>query len=446
MGSNQPMRACDVLVVGGGAAGLSAAVAAAQAGAHVLIVEREHELGGILQQCIHNGFGLHRFGEELTGPEYASRDVRQVEASDCIDVELDTSVMSLAEGEGGRIVATISGQHAGYARVDCGAVVLACGCRERNRGNINIAGTRPAGVWTAGTAQKLVNCDGALVGREVVILGSGDIGLIMARRMTWEGAHVICVCELASEPGGLRRNIAQCLDDNGIPLYLSTTVTQVFGSPRLTAVELTQVDPKTFAPIPGTQRIVECDTLLLSVGLIPENDVAETIGVQIDRATSGPAVDERYQTSVAGVFVAGNELHVHDLADYVSEEGAEAGRAAAEYALGGCAGTPSHEGVRGIEVVAGECVGSITPQRISAGADGAVVRLRSRARIEGAELVVSCDDRVIRRLRRQIVVPSEMQTIKLRPADLDRIRCCVGEDGVARVSVSCVEAKRGGGA
>jgi len=443
MGSTtESPRACDVLVVGGGAAGLSAAVAAAKAGAHVLVVEREHELGGILQQCIHNGFGLHRFGEELTGPEFASRDIREVEASDLIDVELDTSVVSLAAGPDGGHVATISGPRVGYTRVACGAVVLACGCRERNRGNINIAGTRPAGVWTAGTAQKLVNCDGALVGREVVILGSGDIGLIMARRMTWEGAHVICVCELASEPGGLRRNIAQCLDDNGIPLYLSTTVTQIFGSPRLTAVELSEVDPKTFAPIPGTQRIVECDTLLLSVGLIPENAVAETAGVEIDRATSGPSVDERYQTSVPGIFVAGNELHVHDLADYVSEEGAEAGRAAAEHALAGNGAQASPEGA--IVVSAGECVGSITPQRISFDADAAVVRLRSRARIEGAELVVSCGDQVIRRLKRQIVVPSEMQTIKLRPAELDQVRGLVGADGVARVSVSCVEAKRGG--
>lgn len=442
MGTNGAhMRACDVLVVGGGAAGLSAAVAAADAGAHVLIVEREDELGGILQQCIHNGFGLHRFGEELTGPEFASRDIRLVEASDLIDVELETSVMSLDEGDDGRLVATISGPRMGYARVSCGAVVLACGCRERNRGNINIAGTRPSGVWTAGTAQKLINCDGALVGREVVILGSGDIGLIMARRMTWEGAHVICVCELAPEPGGLRRNIAQCLDDNGIPLYLSTTVTQVFGYPRLTAVELSEVDPATFRPIPGSQRIVECDTLLLSVGLIPENAVAETIGIEIDRATSGPTVDERYQTSVPGVFVAGNELHVHDLADYVSEEGEEAGRAAAEHALRGGGAV---DGGRPIAVSAGECVGSITPQRISATADSAVVRLRSRARIEGAELLVMCGDEVIRRLRRQIVVPSEMQTIKLRAAELDRIRELAGEDGVARMSVSCVASKRGG--
>ncbi|MBQ6411215.1 MAG: FAD-dependent oxidoreductase, partial [Atopobiaceae bacterium] len=230
-------------------------------------------------------------------------------------------------------------------------------------------------------------------------------------------------------------------DDNGIPLYLSTTVTQVFGNPRLTAVELSEVDPATFRPIPGSQRIVECDTLLLSVGLIPENAVAETIGIEIDRATSGPTVDERYQTSVPGVFVAGNELHVHDLADYVSEEGEEAGRAAAEHALRGAGAV---DGGCPIAVSAGECVGSITPQRISATADSAVVRLRSRARIEGAELLVMCGDEVIRRLKRQIVVPSEMQTIKLRAAELDRIRELAGEDGVARMSVSCVALKRGG--
>ena len=421
---------CDVLVIGGGAAGLSAANSAAEAGATVLIVEREDELGGILNQCIHNGFGLHRFGEELTGPEFAGRDIERVQASDKISVELSCSVLSLAHGENGRIDATISGLEQGLAHVDAGSVVLACGCRERTRGQINIAGGRPSGVFTAGSAQKLINIDGALVGRKVVILGSGDIGLIMARRMTWEGAEVLMVCELASEPGGLRRNIAQCLDDNGIPLYLSTTVTQVFGKSRLEAVELADVDPATLRPIPGTERRVECDTLLLSVGLIPENEVAKTIGVDIDRATSGPAVDESLETNVPGIFVAGNELHVHDLADFVSEEGEQAGRNAAAYALG-----TRNAGTREIEVVAGENVGAITPQHIRDTSEGVTIRFRPRSRVEGAQtLVLDANGNTIKQARAMIVVPSEMQTVVLKPEDLE------GLD--TKIEVRCIEAPK----
>lgn len=427
---------CDVLVVGGGAAGLSAAGAAADAGAEVIVVERESRLGGILNQCIHNGFGLHRFGEELTGPEFAARDVERVEASDKVTVMLETSVLSLVPaGAGGRIAATVVGQATGLAHVSCGAVVLACGCRERTRGQINIAGGRPTGIYTAGTAQRYINIDGALVGRRVVILGSGDIGLIMARRMTWEGAKVLCVCELASEPGGLRRNIAQCLDDYGIPLHLSTTVTQVFGSTRLEGVELADVDPSTMRPIPGTERRVDCDTLLLSVGLIPANEVAKTAGVDIDRRTSGPSVDENLETNVPGIFVAGNELHVHDLADYVSEEGEQAGANAAAYAR---ASRPDVLPAAGeLPVTCGENVGSVTPQRFSADAPALTMRLRSRSRVQDAQIVIKSGDVLVKRARRRIIVPSEMQTVKLTAADL--AKC---QEGLV---VSCVAWEKDGG-
>ncbi|MCH4054217.1 MAG: FAD-dependent oxidoreductase [Atopobiaceae bacterium] len=420
---------CDVLVVGGGAAGLSAANAAAYKGAKVLIVEREGELGGILNQCIHNGFGLHRFGEELTGPEFANKDEVKVEANPSIEVELGCSVLELAH-DGNHLRATVSSEALGLAHVSCGAIVLACGCRERTRGQINIAGGRPAGVYTAGSAQKLINVDGALVGKRVVILGSGDIGLIMARRMTWEGAKVLMVCELASEPGGLRRNIQQCLVDNDIPLYLSRTVTQVFGHDRLEAVELADVDPATMRPIPGTEQRVECDTLLLSVGLIPENELAKTIGIRIDRATSGPAVDESLETSVPGIFVAGNELHVHDLADYVSEEGEVAGRNAAEFALG-----ERKAGTADIEVVKGENVGGMTPQHVTGSAEGVTIRFRPRKRIQGAEIRVTSAGELVKRARRMIVVPSEMQTIELSADDMAKV--------TGPIEVSCTPVANG---
>lgn len=423
---------CDVLVIGGGAAGLSAAASALEKGAKVLLVEREDELGGILNQCIHNGFGLHRFGEELTGPEFAARDIRRVENHENVEVLLGTSVISLEHEDNGRIRATLTSLETGLVHASCGAVVLAAGCRERTRGQINIAGGRPSGVFTAGSAQKLINIDGALVGKRVVILGSGDIGLIMARRMTWEGAKVLMVCELAAEPGGLRRNIAQCLDDNGIPLYLSRTVTQVFGKDRLEAVELMDVDPATMQPIPGTETRVECDTLLLSVGLIPENEVAKTIGVEIDRATSGPAVDESLATNVPGIFAAGNELHVHDLADFVSEEGEQAGANAADYALGKRAETPVS-----IEVVAGENVGSITPQRIQNISEGVTVRFRPRSRVEGAQtLILDADGNTIKQARSLIVIPSEMQTVQLKPADLEGV--------TGKIEVKCIAAPKKG--
>lgn len=417
MDNVQRVSQFDVLVVGAGAAGLAAATSAAQQGASVLVVEREAAPGGILSQCIHNGFGLHRYGEELTGPEYAAREIASLhKEDDAIQVLTDTAVLALKR-EGKFIQATLVSAERGMQVLTFGAVVLACGCRERSRGEIGIPGTRPAGVYTAGCAQKLCNIDGIRPGSRVVILGSGDIGLIMARRMTWEGAKVLCVCELASEPGGLRRNIVQCLDDNNIPLLLSTTVTAIKGSPRLEAVELSDVDPVTKQPIHGTSRLVECDALLLSVGLIPDNTLAKGLGAAIDPGTKGPKVNEHLQTSVPGLFVAGNELHVQDLVDYVSEEGTVAGISAALYALGK---TENNE-EEPLTVVCGEGVAQIAPQLITQRDKKVTLRLRSRARIENAQICVVCNNKTIRSVARRIVVPSEMQEIVLRPTDLEQI-------------------------
>ncbi len=408
-------KRCDVCVIGGGAAGLSAAVAAAENDASVIVIEREDILGGILQQCIHNGFGLHRFGEELTGPEFAKKDADKVNALENVDVELKCSALSVEHTEDGRHVVTVVSETAGLMKIDCAAVVMAAGCRERTRGQINIAGGRPSGVFTAGSAQKLINHDGALVGKKVVILGSGDIGLIMARRMTWEGAEVLCVNELMSEPGGLRRNIVQCLDDYNIPLNLSTTVTRIIGKDRLEAVELADVEPGSFKVIPGTERIVECDALLLSVGLIPENAIAEAAGIEIDRATAGPVVNEELETNIPGVFAAGNELHVHDLADFVSEEGTVAGAAAARYAKG-----IKRETHHAIEVKVGENVGNVTPHHISDSREDVVFRLRSRKKLEGAYVQFVSNGEVIKQVKKMIIVPSEMLDIKLTPKVMEQ--------------------------
>lgn len=408
-------READVLVVGAGAAGIAAATSAAQSGASVLIVDRDEIVGGILNQCIHNGFGLHRYGEELTGPEYAARELATLSENSNIRVATKTAVLALGQAEEG-LEATLVSEQEGLRHAMFGAIVLACGCRERTRGEVGIAGTRPAGVLTAGCAQRLCNIDGVLPGSRVVILGSGDIGLIMARRMTWEGAQVLCVCELASEPGGLRRNIVQCLEDNNIPLYLSTTVTAVYGSPRLEAVELSDVDPATHRPIPGTSRIVECDALLLSCGLIPDNNLARGLGAQIDPGTKGPLVNEHLATSVPGLFVAGNELHVHDLVDFVSEEGTQAGASAAAYALGN-----APQAQEAFCVAAGAGVSQLAPQRITSTSADVTLRLRSRARIENARMSVKCGDVTIRSVKRRIVVPSEMQEIVLRASDLAQV-------------------------
>ena len=332
------MKTCDLVIIGGGPAGLAAALGARKQGIKdILIVERDKELGGILNQCIHNGFGLHTFKEELTGPEYAGRYIEQVKDAG-IPYVTDSMVLSIqsmsqykSSLQADKVITMVSRKE-GIIQIQAKAVILAMGCRERPRGALNIPGYRPAGIYSAGTAQRLVNMEGYLPGREVVILGSGDIGLIMARRMTLEGAHVKVVAELMPYSGGLKRNIVQCLNDYDIPLKLSHTVVDIHGKERVTGITLAKVDEKG-KPIPGTEEEYACDTLLLSCGLIPENELSRELGVELNPVTSGPVVDESLETNVPGVFACGNVLHVHDLVDFVSEEADRAGTCAARYIL-----------------------------------------------------------------------------------------------------------------
>ncbi len=400
-----------IVIIGGGPAGLAAAIAARESGvSDVIIFEREPELGGILNQCIHNGFGLHTFREELTGPEYAQRYVEKAEALG-IPAKLSTTVIGLERASSGEglLVTTVSRQD-GLVQTEAKAVILAMGCRERPRGALNIPGLRPTGVFSAGTAQRLVNREGYLPGREVVILGSGDIGLIMARRMTLEGAKVKCVAEIQPYSGGLKRNIVQCLNDYDIPLKLNHTVVDIRGKERVTGVTIARVDER-LTPIPGTEEEIFCDTLLLSVGLIPENELSRELGVELSPVTSGPRVNESLETSVPGVFACGNVLHVHDLVDYVSEEAAEAGKNAAAY----CKGEPAEAG-REIPLCPGGAVRYTVPAAVSPEKMGAqlTVRFRVGKNLRGASVVVEADGRELLCRKRPVMAPGEMEQISLK--------------------------------
>ena len=405
------MKSYDIVIIGGGPAGLSAAVSARKEGTEsILILERDKELGGILNQCIHNGFGLHTFKEELTGPEYAGRFVDQVLELG-IEYKLHTMVMDISPDK----IVTAMNREEGMFQIKAKAVILAMGCRERSRGALNIPGYRPAGIYSAGTAQRLVNMEGFMPGREVVILGSGDIGLIMARRMTFEGAKVKVVAELMPYSGGLKRNIVQCLDDYGIPLKLSHTVVDIKGKQRLEGVTLAQVDDKG-KPIPGTEEEYSCDTLLLSVGLIPENELSNGMGVSMNPVTSGPKVNERMETSIEGVFACGNVLHVHDLVDFVSEEAAAAGRNAARYVRDGKAEGSGHvitlNPTNGVRYTV-PC--TIDPEKMD---DSQIVRFRVGNVYKNCYIGVYFDDEQVMRRKRPVVAPGEMEEIKLEKEKL----------------------------
>jgi len=400
----------QVAIIGGGPAGLAAALAAHKAGAtSILVLERDSFPGGILQQCIHNGFGLHYFGQELTGPEYAQRFIDEVEKIEDIEILLDTMVMEVNPD---RSIVAVSSKY-GLVTVKADAVVLAMGCRERTRGALNIPGTRPAGVYTAGCAQRLVNMEGMMPGKKVVILGSGDIGLIMARRMVWEGAKVEMVCELMPYSSGLNRNIVQCLEDNDIPLYFNTTVINIHGKERVEGVTIAEVDPATRLPKMETARFVECDTLMLSVGLIPENELTLGAGVEMDRITSGAVVDAARQTEVEGIFACGNVLQVHDLVDYVSEEAAIAGRAAARYVMGSHTPTLPEP----IRIEAGEGIRYCLPSEMTR-EEAVDLYLRVSGPMQGAVITVWDGDRILRRYPRVCVAPGEMERITLKMKDI----------------------------
>lgn len=404
-----------IVIIGGGPAGLAAAISAKKNGAeNILILERDRELGGILNQCIHNGFGLHTFKEELTGPEYAGRFIEEVKALE-IPYKLNTMVLDISPDK----TVTAMNSEDGLFEIKAGAVILCMGCRERPRGALSIPGTRPSGIYSAGTAQRLMNREGFMPGKKVVILGSGDIGLIMARRLTLEGAEVKAVAELMPYSGGLKRNIVQCLDDYGIPLLLSHTVTDIRGKDRVESVVISEVGPDG-SPVPGTGKEYECDTLLLSVGLLPENELSKAAGVKLG-STGGPVVNESLETGIPGVFACGNVLHVHDLVDYVSEEAANAGRHAAKYVEGLSRGEAAKTaGQRTVDVVPENGVRYTVP--VTVRPDRMDEELTTRFRVANVykNIFVSVylgEERVQHR-KRPVVAPGEMEQVTIKRQDL----------------------------
>ena len=424
------MKTCDIVIIGGGPAGLAAAVSAKENGIDdILILERDKELGGILNQCIHNGFGLHTFKEELTGPEYAGRFIEKVQDLN-IPYKLNTMVLDINDEK----IVTAMNQEDGLFQIQAKTVILAMGCRERSRGALNIPGFRPAGVYSAGTAQRLVNMEGYMPGREVVILGSGDIGLIMARRMTLEGAKIKVVAELMPYSGGLKRNIVQCLDDFGIPLKLSHTVVEIKGKERVEGIVLAQVDSQN-KPIQGTEEFYSCDTLLLSVGLIPENELSRGMGVEISPVTSGPIVNESLETNIEGVFACGNVLHVHDLVDFVSEEAKAAGKNASEYvkrldeknAMAGDENTKDDAAIKVaeqkvVELFPTEGVRYTVPSTICVTKmnEELTVRFRVGAVYRNAFVSVYFDEERVVHRKRLMMAPGEMEEVKLKKEQLQK--------------------------